>query len=216
MLNGTHTYTYRTVQLSLTPELPLQRKDAALFIAGIMEWGSQYGFTTVGEVMFFNPQGTRLAVAKLDKSSAQTATAQTPGPTSLSTSPILWPLPTVPGFFIRFNTYGHPLRREDSLRALEAADATLIYLYHQAPEGVNPILPGVRTWTVGTVSFTITPASQLNVIDATRFALGMMQWGCANGFTETDVEFVRRIGGSRGEMVGFGTGKLSAAGRDVA
>ena len=224
--NGTYTYISRTAQITLTPQSPLLRTDAAIFMLGIMEWGNKYGYTEMGKMILMDGQGVPLAIAKLSAYKAPRTPSRAPDPPvnplpllNVTTSPYLWPIPTVPNFYLRFTTRGRPLARKDALQTLEAADASLIYLYHQAPEGVNPVLQGPRSWNEGAVSFSITPANELNVIDAGLFVLGVMQWGCLEIFVETDMELVRRIGshgGQGGEMKGFGTAKLRVSAGDAA
>ena len=203
-----NTYSWNTVQLALAVGQSTLPKDAALFMAGVMTWGSQYGFSAVGNMQFISPQGHAIVSGSLGHTK--------PGTPSSATRPLnttesyLWPIPNVPDFFIRFTLNGITLPRGDSLRALEAANIDLIHAYHQAPMGVDPPLPGPRTWTEGAVSFTITPTKDMTVVTAGIFVISLMMW-VSRDSAEAEMAFIREVGGYEGEMLTLGTGKLVTA-----
>ncbi len=223
VLEDTRTFIIDSVSLTLRARKTLTYALAALFIVGMMEWGTQYGFSEVAEIAFTDPSSSPLATAGLEalgnhmtllqpnQTANTTSSLRVFNTTDLFNDPFLYPLPTVPGFYIRFMTQNIPLPRYDCLRALEAADATLllayqrnIRLYHQ-----------MTTWSVGKVSFTITPTSELTAIDATLFVLGTMQLGSERGFVEAKGIFLRTEPDLRGQLKFYGTGRLSRVGKAV-
>ena len=212
--SNSDTYTWNTVQLTLTVGQKTLHKDAALFMAGVMAWGNQYGFSEVSNMQFINPQGLMIAMGRL----ALTRFAIPPNATQLlkTTESYLWPVPNIPDFFIHFTLNGNPLPKSDSLSALEAANTDLIYAYHQAPMGVDPALPGPRTWTEGAVSFTITPTKDMTTMFAGIFVISLMMWGSRNNVAEAQMVFIREVGGHEGDMQTLGSGKLVAAGTATA
>ena len=215
-----NSYASGTANLSLMLQPTLVHTDAALFMAGIMEWGSQYGFTQVGDMRFINPQGASVATGTLGLSGKRAAIPPSIASTATASPPNtidqpLWPIPNVPDYFLCLKPSSKPLSCGDSRRTLEAADTALLYAYHQAPIGVDPKLTKTQTWTEGAVSFTITPTSELTAVSAGLFVLGVLQWGSESGFAEADIEFIRRKGGPGGELEHYGTGKLSSVGRAI-
>lgn len=221
-IKDTRTFIIHSVALTLTVENAMTYGSAALFLAGLMEWGSQYGFSEVEEIAFIDPRNSLLALAELKATGSSLTTSQpnrTTDITSLSVAngadpfhdPFLYPIPTVPGFYIRFMTHNTPLPRYDCLRALEAADATLLGAYHQKSRPLD----GTRTWSFGKASFTLTPTSALTAIAATLFVLGTMQLGSERGFVEAKGIFLTTEPDLKGQLTFRGTGRLNRVGTAV-
>jgi len=217
-LEHTRSFIMDSVALTLRVKKTLTYESAALFVAGMMGWGYQYGFSEVEKAEFISPSGSPLALAELKAFGNGLAIFEgnhTTDTTSLTLSlfnatdpfhdPFLYPIPTVPGFYIRFMTHNVPLPRYDCLRALEAADATLLIAYQQK----SRLLDKPRTWTSGKVAFTLTPAPELNEIDATSFVVGTMQLGSEKGFVEAKAIFLRMDPNLKGQLKFYGTGRLA-------
>lgn len=223
ILDDTRTFIIDSVSLTLRARKTLTYALVALFIVGMMECGTQYGFSEVAEIAFIDSSSSPLATAGLEalgnhitlpqsnQTANTTSSLRVMNATDPFNDPFLYPLPTVPGFYIRFMTHDSPLPRYDCLRALEAADATLLMAY----QGKVRLFHQMRTWTFGKASFTITPTSELTAIDATLFVLGTMQLGSERGFVEAKGIFLRTEPDLRGELKFYGTGRLSRVGSAV-
>ena len=208
---GTYPSLWDSVYLSLVLERPLSKAILYIFLDGIRNWGQEYGFVEVAKIELINSQGSSLVNGWLTRSGPRTATIQNSHSNhtiSGSNNPTLWPLPTVPGLFLRVNIQRSPLPRRTFFGSLSKANDALLALYRRSPQGSRPTLANSMVWADSGVSFRLVPESGLLVIDALLFVIGIEQWGSQQGYTELSVDLIKRIGGSRGELEQFGSAML--------
>lgn len=211
-----------SLKLTLSSET-LTYSLAALFVAGLMEWANDYGYVEVKSIALLSViSDVPLALAELKKSGSGLAISQTNqtfgttniglvNGTDLSDKSPYSPIPGAPGLYIEFTGHNTRLPRYDCQRAFDQANDALLLAWRQK----LPLPEALKPWTFGKATFTITPSSELTVIDAIWFVIGTMQVASDMGYVEADFTFLKTDPNVKGGYNNLGTGRLTGIGTAV-